>query len=208
MSSDVTILPLPTERVVSLPRLSLLFSHVFVLAYTAVLAGGFAVQAIDADMPCPLCIIQRMAMMLCAFGPLTIIQRSRRGTVTIEDFAVGYGLAIVGAIAGGLFSSRQMMLHILPNDPGYGDPVLGLHLYTWAFITFVIAALCSGIVLILTPKVVPGDEKLGALSTVTVWLFGAVILANAVVVFFEEGLHWFLPDDPARYELLYQLGIR
>ena len=39
-------------------------------------------------------------------------------------------------------------------------------------------------------------------------LLAAIIAANAVAVFFQEGLHWFLPDNPTRYELLYDLGIR
>ena len=33
-------------------------------------------------------------------------------------------------------SGRQVLLHILPGDPGYGGEVLGLHLYSWAFIVF------------------------------------------------------------------------
>jgi len=37
---------------------------------------------------------------------------------------------------------------------------------------------------------------------------GVIILANGVAVFFEEGLHWSLSDDPNRYQLLYDLGLR
>jgi hypothetical protein len=45
-------------------------------------------------------------------------------------------------------------------------------------------------------------------STAVLWALGAVIAANALVVFAEEGLHWTLPDDPKRYELLYDLGLK
>lgn len=34
-----------------------------------------------------------------------------------------------------------------------------------------------------------------------------VIAVNLVAVFLEEGFHWFLPDDPQRYQLFYDLHI-
>lgn len=40
----------------------------------------------------------------------------------------------------GAASTHQILLHIAtPGDPGYGPAVMGLHLYTWAFVTFAIA---------------------------------------------------------------------
>ena len=34
---------------------------------------------------------------------------------------------------------RQILLHIMPGDPGYGSALLGYHYYTWAFIGFAVA---------------------------------------------------------------------
>jgi disulfide bond formation protein DsbB len=191
-----------------LRRLGFWFSHVFVLGFCLVLAGGFVVQAVDADMPCPLCILQRMAMMLCALGGAFVVRRSLDGGVTSGDLATGYGLAIVGAVAGMAISGRQVLLHVVPPDPGYGDPVLGLHLYTWAFITFGVATVTAAINLALADDIAWGDLRLRWVSTAVLWALGAVIAANAVMVFVEEGLNWTLPDDPQRYELLYDLGIK
>lgn len=191
-----------------LPRLAFWFSHLFVLGFTLVLAGGFAVQFAEAEMPCPLCILQRMAMMLCAIGGSFVVRKARDGAVTAGDLATGYGLAIVGGVAGAAMSGRQILLHILPDDPGYGDTVLGLHLYTWAFVTFAIAITTAAVNLVLAEDVAWSGFQVRWASTAVLWLLGAVIAANAVVVFVEEGFSWVLPDDPERYELLYDLGIK
>ena len=47
-------------------------------------------------------------------------------------------MMILGALLGMVMSTRQVLLHIKPGDPGYGGTVLGLHFYTWALITFFI----------------------------------------------------------------------
>lgn len=200
----------PSRLSLSIPyeRVGLMFAHVYVLGFCGVLLGGFVVQFAEAEMPCPLCVLQRMAMMLCALGPLTIIQRSREGRVTAQDFAMGWGLAIISALGGAAIAIRQILLHIVPPDPGYGSEVFGFHLYTWAFITFSIAILAAAVNLLFAHHLVPHSERLGVASTATIWLFGAVIVAVTVVTFVEEGFNWVLPDDPTRYELLYQLGLR
>jgi hypothetical protein len=46
-------------------------------------------------------------------------------------------MSVIAAVGGACISIRQILLHIVPPDPGYGDPVLGLHLYTWALLVFV-----------------------------------------------------------------------
>lgn len=191
-----------------LRRAGLLLTHIYVLGFTGVLFGGFGVQFGESEMPCPLCVLQRMAMMLCALGPIYIIQRTRHGNVTTTEYATGWGLAIVAAVAGGSMSTRQVLLHIKPEDPGYGSEVLGFHLYTWALITFVVAVVAAALMLVLAEELAPQDRTFPGLSTVTLGLFGLVVAANLGVVFVEEGFHWVLPDDPARYELLYQLGIK
>ena len=37
------------------------------------------------------------------------------------------------------FPARQVLLHIMPGDAGYGSALLGYHYYTWAFIGFAVA---------------------------------------------------------------------
>jgi hypothetical protein len=60
-----------------------------------------------------------------------------------------YALSILAAVVGGAASTRQDLVHIAgPNDPGYGPAVLGWHLYTWAFATFLIAVAGCAILLL------------------------------------------------------------
>ena len=33
-----------------------------------------------------------------------------------------------------MVAMRQILLHIMPGDPGYGSALLGYHYYCWAFI--------------------------------------------------------------------------
>src|SRR5688572_2357784 len=103
----------------------------------AILAAAFAVQLIAGEPPCPLCVVQRIALMMCALGPLYVLLQARAGALSCRDVAIGNGISIISALVGAAVSTRQVLLHILPGDPGFGNPVLGLHLYTWCLIAFV-----------------------------------------------------------------------
>ena len=186
----------------------------WMLAYTGVMLGAFTVQFAEGEFPCPLCMLQRYAMILSSLGAMWIVMQARRGTLTMGRYAQGLGLGLLAALAGATISTRQVLLHILPGDPGYGSAVLGLHLYTWALITFVVVALFTAVALILMPKAVataPGPSWLGRLgggvSLLVVWLFLIVVAANVVAIIFLEGAAWVLPDDPTSYNLLDQIGL-
>lgn len=183
-------------------RFGFLIAHLNILTICAVLVGAFVVQFGQGEFPCPLCVLQRMAMMLCALGPAYVILKARAGEVKTTDFATGYGMSVIAAVAGAFISIRQILLHIVPPDPGYGDPVLGLHLYTWALLVFVAEIIAAGVNLVFARELEPrGEVGFGWFSKLVLWLFGAIIVANAVAVFAEEGLHWTLPDDPDSYRL-------
>lgn len=196
--TDKPAAPLPLKR-----RAGFAFNHVFLLGYCAVLLSGFVIHFTEWEHPCPLCVVQRMAMMLCAMGPAYVIARSRVGQVVRSDVMTGFGMALVGAVAGLVMSARQVLLHIMPPDPGVGSTLLGLHLYTWGLVTFVVVFAGCGFYLLVSDELVPGPVRYGWVSRAALWLFALVILANAVVVFFEEGVHWFLPDNPVTYRLVH-----
>ena len=185
-----------------LPTMSFWGANLFLLAYFGVLAGGFIVQFGLHEYPCPLCMLQRYSMMLACLGPLYIIVRTRRGSVTISDFCMGYGVSILSAILGGAESARHILLHIQPGDPGYGSKALGLSTYTWAFITFVIVIAFCGVMMTFAPWLTPRGVKTHALSAVIMWLFALIVVANLVMIVFLEGFHVLLPGDPACYELV------
>lgn len=184
--------------------------HGWVLAYCAVLLGAFTVQLVGGEFPCPLCMLQRYAMMLCTVGVLWILVQARRGELTAGRYAQGLGMGIIGAAAGSVVSVRQILLHILPGDPGYGSPVLGMHLYTWALITFFIVIVFVGVVSMLAPAGLP-EAPAGAgarkVSSAVIGLFVVLIVANLVGIVVLEGFAWVLPDDPQSYNLFQQLGL-
>lgn len=186
-------------------RFGYYLAHFNILAVSGVLLGAFAVQFGAGELPCPLCVLQRMAMLLCALGPAYILLRSRSGELTAAEFATGYGLSVLAAVAGAAISGRQVLLHILPGDPGFGDAVLGLHLYTWSFIVFVTVLIVSGINLVFSEALRPRGVQFGRTSALVIGLLGLVTLGNAVSVFVQEGFHWTLPDNPEHYQLIEDL---
>ena len=185
--------------------------HAWILGYCGVLLGAFTIQFVAGEFPCPLCMLQRYGMILSTLGAVWIIVQARRGELTPARYAQGLGMGVVAAVAGASVSVRQILLHILPGDPGYGEPVLGLHLYSWAFITFTVVVLFVGVVAMLAPKGIPVAPPAGSglrlASTIVLGIFVALVAANVVAIIFLEGFAWVLPDDPTGYNLLQQLGI-
>ncbi|WP_280261372.1 disulfide bond formation protein B [Nocardia wallacei] len=199
-----------TGRWAWLGQLQYWLAVIFVVGWTGVVCGGLGTQFIGWEYPCPLCMIQRMFMLLAALGGAYIVRRGMTGTIHARDYMTGWGLSIVACVGGGFAAWRQTMLHILPGDPGYGSPVLGLHLYVWAWILFVAAIATAGVLLCFSDETAAhtvADRPHRAIGAIAIWFLGVVIAVNLVAVFLEEGFHWFLPDDPQRYQFFYDLHI-
>lgn len=186
------------------------FLHLWVLAYCGVLIGAFAIQFWLGELPCPLCMLQRCCMMLSTLGPVWIIQQANGNTLSPQRYQQGLGMAALGALLGATISTRQILLHILPGDAGYGSPIFGIHLYSWALVTFLVSIVASAALGILAPATLSEgrSERSGvpAASVLTTGLFLLVVVANAIMIIVLEGFAWVLPDDPLRYHLLEQLG--
>jgi len=183
--------------------------HAWVLAYTVVMLSAFFIQFVKGEFPCPLCMLQRYGMILSTLGALFVIMQARRGVLTTARYAQGLGLGLIGVLAGASVSVRQIELHILPGDPGYGEPFLRLHLYTWAFVTFAIVMIYVGVMLFLMPRGIPQAPPAGSaarkVSTAIIWLFIGVVAANVIAIIFLEGFAPVLPDDPDGYTLIDQI---
>lgn len=117
-----------------------LINIVALLGLIGVLAGSLHLQFGVGEQPCPLCLIQRSAMIGLAVGPAMNLLWGMRPR--------HYALSMLAAVVGGAGSTRQILLHIAPpGDPGYGPTVLGWHLYTWAFVTFLIGVVGMAVLL-------------------------------------------------------------
>ncbi len=183
-------------------------ANIFVLC--GVLGGSLFIQIVLGDFPCPLCMVQRMAMMLCALGQASILCKIYvENRIRWSDFATGHAMTLFSALAGAVMSIRQILLHIVPPDPGYGMAVFGLHLYTWGLFVFAAEMLAVAINLVIAPKnwseAVPGDRRL---TRFVLGFMAILLLVFAAATFVEQGFHWVLPDDPVRNELFYDLGLQ
>lgn len=167
----------------------------------AILAAAFVVQFALGELPCPLCVLQRVGLMLCALGPLRLLIRNSRDLLDDRDIAISCGMSVIAGLLGAAMATRQVLLHILPGDPGYGAPVFGIHLYTWCLVAFVAHALAAGVMLTAVAWVRTPIAEQWRATPPTVVAFGIVVLGNLLAVIAEAGPHWNLPPDPQRYLL-------
>lgn len=166
-------------------------------AVALVLAGAFAAQLLLNELPCPLCQLQRIMFAALAVGPMLNIRFGPRPS--------HYALALLTAVLGAAVASRQMLLHILPNDPGYGTAMLGVHFYTWALLGFIAAIVGIAAILLFERQFVPvraaTQDLSGRFAQVAVWLVIGLTLANVASSLLECGLSA-CPDNPTIYQLL------
>jgi disulfide bond formation protein DsbB len=179
------------------PANALKLNALALYAIAAVLLAAFYFQFALGELPCPLCLLQRVAFTALAVGPvLTLRHGPRPGH---------YGLIILAGLLGGAIASRQVLLHIMPGDAGYGSALLGYHFYTWALLCFVAAIAASAVMLLFPGQFAEGAPLLGAFEVAAVWLILLVTLANGTSALLECGFTW-CPDTPVHYELLYRPG--
>ncbi len=176
-------------------KLARIINVLALFALLGVLAGSLHLQFGIGEQPCPLCLIQRSAMIGLAIGPLMNLLWGMK--------PAHYALSILAAVVGGAASTRQILLHIsTPGDPGYGPEVAGFHLYTWALITFVIAIVGCAVLLLWDKPFRAADsgvlhQRRGlriAAFTAIVWVT-IDLLAIGISVLPECGLGM-CPDNP------------
>lgn len=173
------------------------------MAIAGVLLAAFVLQFAQHELPCPLCLLQRVAFVLCGFGFLLNL---RYGSQPAH-----YGVILLSALFGLAVAGRQVLLHIVPDDPGYGPPFLGLHLYTWTFVFFLATIIGVAILLLLSGREPENRREgrhalpMGGAARLAAWLLILVTLANAAASFALCGPIE-CPDNPTSYWLLTRLA--
>jgi disulfide bond formation protein DsbB len=151
-----------------------------ILIVCGVLLGALYFQFGLGEDPCPLCLLQRMGMMGVIFG----LSLNSYFGLDAKHFAV----VIIASLIGGLFSVRQVLLHICPveGDYGYGTPAFGLHLYTWGVLIFLASISGSAFFLIFSNKFKSREQhKPSNLEKYFVYLATLIIFVNVIATFFE-----------------------
>ncbi|WP_053328894.1 disulfide bond formation protein B [Chryseobacterium gallinarum] len=168
-----------------------------ILIISAILSGAYYFQFIMHEHPCPLCLLQRLCFLGVMFGLFLNLKFGFN--------SAHYGISILSALLGAGISYRQILLHICPSptDFGFGTPVLGMHLYTWALIAFLTGILVIAF-LMLFPKQFEKTEDhtlnpiFDFLSGIAFTLCFLLALTNGIATFFECGIG-FCPDNPDSY---------
>jgi disulfide bond formation protein DsbB len=178
------------------PQLARNFNILGALGISSVLLGAYGFQFILWEFPCPLCLLIRIGMLGVAFGFILNLKFGIRPS--------HYGVSIISATFGGAVALRQVLLHIVPGTGSYGSPIMGMHLYSWAFVIFAATVLIVGILLIFDRQFVKKETEVPKFSGFSKFVFilvMAIALANVVTAFFECGICP-CPDNPVQYELL------
>jgi disulfide bond formation protein DsbB len=183
-------------------RLYLFGATANALVLTFILLAALTVQFVLGELPCPLCFLQRIALMLCALGPLYILAQNRRSALTHRDLAIAGGMSVLAALLGASVSARQVLLHIMPGDPGYGGTVLGTHLYSICLLAFICHAVVAGVMMIGAAAVESFTQRRWPIDKGLFLIFGLVAVVNLLAVTVQAGCAWMLPPNPVSYLLL------
>ena len=165
-----------------------------------VLAAAFAAQLLLHELPCPLCLLQRIQFAVLVIGPILNVRWGPRPS--------HYALSLLAAVAGAAFSTRQVLLHIMPGDAGYGTALFGHHYYTLALISFVTAIILLAAMLLFDRQFEPGREPAvapPAFAALAVWLVIGLTALNVASTLLECGFGA-CAENPVVYELLKRGG--
>lgn len=182
------------------PSLSRQLNTLGLFGISAMLLYAFADQLVGHELPCPLCLLQRVGLIIAGFGLALNVRFGPRPS--------HYALTMLGALAGAVVAGRQTLLHIVPGTGSYGAALFGLHFYTWAFVAFALILAASAVMLLFdrqfadsqaaTPQ---APQRFSGMGRVAVALLLAVALGNAVSTVLECG-GGICPADPVGYQLL------
>lgn len=161
----------------------------------AVLAAAFAAQFLLNELPCPLCLLQRIMFTALAIGPILNIRFGPRPS--------HYALSLLAALIGAMVSTRQVLLHIMPGDAGYGSALLGYHYYTWALLGFIAAITLLSAILLFDKQFdsTRAATPASAFARTAIWLVIGLTGLNVISTLLECGFGA-CADNPVVYELL------
>jgi len=135
-----------------LATLNYAYLLVVMLVIAAILSAAMALQYAKGELPCPLCLLERVAMFGVCFG---IMLNFRRGFSYQNT-----GFSLLFAIVLLIVAVRQSLLNIYPR-PGHeyiGSAIFGLHMPVWS----IIIALCLLTAYAIKLAILGGDEYLRA----------------------------------------------
>ncbi len=177
-----------------------LLSAIDLIVISLVILIAFFLQFYLHELPCPLCLLQRLGLIAIGFGFLLNLHYRPRPS--------HYMLSLLAAVFTSFIALRQICLHIVPGTGSYGNALFGLHLYTWVFIACVFAIVYISLTLsfrsqythLLSAEHVEEPKSCWqkTLTHLAFFMFFGIALANVISTFMECGTQE-CPDNPISY---------
>ena len=162
------------------------------ICISIVLTIAFIDQLTLNELPCPLCLLQRVCFIAVGLCMALNLQHGARTS--------HYGLMILSALLGFSISLRQIFLHVGPGDTGYGSPIWDIYLYGWAAIFYFVIIGFTAIGLLFESGFDKPQQKSKIFQSVIILLL-ILTLANSLSTLLECGFG-VCPADPVKYRLL------
>ena len=166
-------------------RLSDLVLLAILLGLGAILAAAMVLQYAAGEIPCPLCLLQRVAMFGICFGIIGHVRNGYDG----RNVGIGVGWALFLLAV----SVRQVLLNIVyrPGHSYPGSAVLGLHMPVWSVVIAFAVLLAFAVPLALFDgarlKAAPASPVLKRIGAVASALVIALCLINLISVILQCG---------------------
>lgn len=164
-----------------------------IVGITIILITAFGYQLVDNELPCALCVMQRMGLYGISLGLVINLVIGRNQT--------NYIMIIISGVINSWISLLQVILHIVPNTGGFGSSVLGLHMYTWNFIFSMIFIVYGCLCGFLNGSEYQPRVKISLVPKTLIGILFLTLIANAISAFIECGPH-LCSSDPQSYWLL------
>lgn len=172
------------------------------LALSLILIVAFADQILLGELPCPLCILQRVGFVGAAFGLALNVKFAPRPS--------HYAVVMISAFIGAMVSLRQTLLHIVPGTGTYGSAIMGMHFYTWALVIYCLIILGCAVMLLFDRQFLSSGEAAAERSLQSrTGTFGMAMVSLAALLALGNGVSTVLecagglcPDNPVGYLLL------
>jgi disulfide bond formation protein DsbB len=176
-----------------LRRYEIVFNSLELLAVALVLLMAFILQLVLHELPCPLCLLQRVGFLGVAFGFMLNLRFGLRPS--------HYGIVLLSALFTSFIALRQISLHVIPGTGTYGDAFMGLHLYTWCFMVAMLIVISTTLLFSVDRQYQYAHRKNLRWSKLTYGLFiltALLTVFNIVSLLLECGLQA-CPDNPIHY---------
>ncbi len=165
------------------------------------LLAAFFFQLVQGELPCAFCNLIRVCFMLLGSGLLL------NRIYGINPW--NYVLSGIGALIGSMLSLLFMFAKALPTTKPTGSAILGLHMYTWTFMIFTAALFFCLVMATLYAQRDSLESPGHALDARPTWhkgviaLFVALVFANLVSAFLQNGFDHFMAGGQQHYRMLY-----